>query len=220
MKKPILKWLTLLSLGSVLFTSTAAADSLFEVTVTNITKGATFTPVMVATTKKGHTFFRLGEAASDELETIAETGNPGPLQASLDAFDSTNSSFLPFLGPGESVTQVVATAGPYRYISIAAMLIPTNDLFFAVNGIAGPKGNKSITVTSPAYDAGTELNDELCVSLPGPGCGTDPGPVSDNGEGYVYIANGIRGVGDLDADDLDWRNPVAMIRITRLGNKD
>ena len=213
MRNSSLIWLTLLFLGSVLFTATAAAHSFFfEVTVTNITKGVTFTPIMVATTKKGDTFFQLGEAASDELETIAETGNPGPLQGSLDVLDSTNSSFLPFLGPGESVTQVVATAGRYRYISVAAMLIPTNDLFFAVNGIAGPKGRETITVTSPAYDAGTELNDELCANLPGPGCGPDPGPASDNGEGYVYIANGIRGGGDLDADALDWRNPVAMIR--------
>ena len=217
MKKSGLKMLAVLFLGSVLFSATAAADSTFEVTVTNITKGLVFTPVVVASTLKGDTFFKLGEAASDELEIIAETGMTGPFQGSLDAFDSTNSGAMLF--PGESVTQFVATAGPYRSISVAAMLIPTNDLFFAVNGVAGPNGNKTIVVTSPAYDAGTEINDELCASLPGPGCGPDAGPPS-TGEGYVYIANGIRGIGNLDADTLDWRNPVALIEITRLPDDD
>jgi hypothetical protein len=206
--------------SAMLLSGMANAESYYEVTVTNITKGMTFTPIMVATTRNGDTFFNLGEAPSAELEIIAETGNPEPLQNSLDAFDISNSSFLPFLAPGESVTQLVETRGRYRSLSIAAMLIPTNDTFFALNGVRGPRGNRTITFTVPAYDAGSELNDELCVSLPGPGCNGDPGPVSANGEGYVYISNGIRGVGDLDADLRDFNNPVAQITITRIGRND
>ena len=120
MKKTGMQWLVPVLLGSTLLSTTAAADSFFEVTVTNITKGVVFTPVMVASTKKDSTFFQLGAPASMELETIAETGDPGPLQDSLDAFDITNSSFLPFLGPGESVTQLVATEGKYDHVSVAA----------------------------------------------------------------------------------------------------
>jgi hypothetical protein len=230
MRKNSLLWLAPAFLGGALISATAMAESYFEVTVTNITKGVVFTPIMVASTKKGTTFFKLGEPASPALETIAETGNPGPLQESLDAFDVTNSSFLPFLAPGESVTQKVATEGKYDHVSVAAMIIPTNDVFFAVNSIQGPKSGKSkksgksgksakssdtVSVTVGAYDAGTEINDELCASLPGPGCGPDPGPVSD-GEGYVHPSSGIRGVGDLDADALDWNNPVALIEIRRV----
>jgi hypothetical protein len=227
MKKTSLKWLAPVLLGGTLFSATAAADSFFEVTVTNITKGSVFTPIMVATTLEGDRFFELGAPASLEIETIAETGNPGPLQDSLDAYDITNSAHLPFLGPGESVTQTVATRGKYDHISVAAMVIPTNDIFFAVNGVKGPKhGNKgkgnankesrTVTVTAMAYDAGTELNDELCISLPGPGCGGDPGPPSDNGEGYIYPSPGIQGVGDLNANALAWSNPVAVITIRRV----
>ena len=216
MKISAFKWMALSILGSFLISANAAADAYFEVTVTNVTKGMTFTPIMVATTKKGDQFFQLGASPSLALETMAETGGLDLLQGSLDAYDITNSSFLPFLEPGQSVTQTVATAGPYRYLSVAAMLIPSNDIFFALNGIAGPRGNKTISVTSVAYDAGSELNDELCANLPGPGCGPDPGPVSDNGEGYVYISGGIRGVGDLDADVYDFNNPVAQITITRI----
>jgi len=219
MKKTGLQWLAPMILGGAMFSGTAAADSFFKVSVTNITKGAVFTPVMVATTRKGDTFFQLGEAASDALETLAETGNPVLLQGSLDAHDVTNSD-PHFVGPGETVTQFVETRGPYKYISVAAMVIPTNDVFFAVNGVAGPKGKKTITVTSPAYDAGTELNDELCASLPGPTCDGDPGPVSDNGEGFVYISPGILGVGDLDADMFAWNDPIAVIQITRVKEHD
>jgi hypothetical protein len=227
MKKTGFHWLAPVLLGGTLFSATAAADSFFEVTVTNITKGAVFTPIMVATTQKGDRLFELGAPASLEIETIAETGNPGPLQDSLDAYDITNSAHLPFLGPGESVTQTVATTGKYDYISVAAMIIPTNDTFFAVNAVKGPKrgkpgkgnaknGNGTVTITAMAYDAGTELNDELCISLPGPGCGGDPGPISDNGEGYIYPSPGIQGVGDLSASELAWSNPVAVITIKRV----
>ena len=125
------------------------------------------------------------------------------------------------------MTQTVATIGEYNHISVAAMIIPTNDTFFAANGVKGPerskpgKGNanresRTVTITVMAYDAGTELNDELCASLPGPGCGGDPGPPSDNGEGYIYPSPGIRGVGDLNANVLAWSNPVAVITITRV----
>lgn len=215
MTKPGVSLLAMLILSSLLSATTAVADSFYEVTVTNVTKGMTFTPIMVATTRKGEQYFRLGGAPSEELEAMAETGNVGPLQDSLDAYDISNSSFLPFLAPGESVTQIVATTGRYRNLSIGAMLIPSNDMFFGVNGIPGPTGKDTLTIAAPAYDAGSELNDELCINLPGPGCDGDPGPISTNGEGYVYVSNGIRGVGDLDANALDFNNPVALITVVR-----
>ena len=229
MKIAFARSLTAAVIASAMLSGSALADSYdiyggyggyYEVTVTNITKGMTFTPIMVATTRRGDQFFELGEPASDAVEAMAEAGDVGPLQDSLDALDISNSSFLPFLAPGESVTQLVATNRRYRNVSIAAMLVPSNDIFFAANGVPGPRGRRTLTFTVPAYDAGTELNDELCASLPGPGCGPDPGPASSNGEGYVYISNGIRGIGDLDADQLDFKNPVALISIKRLGRHD
>ena len=136
-----------------------------------------------------------------------------------DALDISDSSFLPFLNPGESVTQMVETEGQYNHLTMASMLIPSNDVFIALNGIAGPRGNSVLTLDLPAYDAGTEINDELCASLPGPTCDEDPGPPSD-GEGAVYISSGIRGVGDLVANDFDWRNPVARVVIRRVRGEE
>ena len=213
MKKSVMNTLAVSILGTALMSTSVAADSYFRVKVTNLTKSIVFTPALVASTRKGDRIFMGGDAASSELETIAETGNPVPLAGSLDSYDH---AVLGFIGPGASDSVEIVTKGSYTHVTVAAMLIPTNDTFLALNGVAGPKGNKTIAFTVPAFDAGTELNDELCASLPGPGCGGDPGPISMNGEGYVYISGGIRGVGDLDADMLDWNNPVARISITRV----
>ena len=216
MKKSVISALAVSLLSGALISTSAVADTYIEVTVTNLTKGITFTPTLVASTRPGDRFFAAGDVASSELETIAETGNPGPLADSLDAYDHAT---LGFIGPGGSDSVTILTRGSYSAVTVASMLIPTNDTFFALNGIAGPRGNKTKIVYVSAYDAGTELNDELCASLPGPGCGPDAGPASD-GEGYIYISNGIRGVGDLDADLRDWNNPVARITITRLADVD
>ena len=234
MIKAGLRWGLCTLLAGALFTQTAiASDDYFEVKVTNITRNMVFTPIMVASVKEDNTIFKLGSPASAALEVIAETGDPSALQESIDALEVTNSSFLPFLEPGQSVTQRVATEGRYDHVSVAAMLIPTNDVFFGANAIEGPGRSKGkgkgkgkdrdgndevVTVTVRAYDAGTEINDELCASLPGPGCGGDPGPDSD-GEGYVYVSPGIRGGGDLDSAALDWKNPVALIEIRRVSDR-
>jgi hypothetical protein len=194
----------------------------YEVTVTNLTRGQQFTPVLVATHKAGVRLFDLGNSASPQLRTLAEEGNVAPMTALLlgnpAVRDVVNSGGL--LNPGQSVTQRVGTRGSFDNVSVAAMLIPTNDAFFAVNDAEGPNGNDAMTVYSPAYDAGTERNDESCASIPGPNfveCGgPGTGGAPGGGEGFVHIHAGIHGTGDLDPAVRDWRNPVARITIRRL----
>lgn len=57
----------------------------FQVTVTNLTRGQSFTPILTASHKKGLTLFTLGEPASLQLQILAETGDPGPLAMQLSA---------------------------------------------------------------------------------------------------------------------------------------
>ncbi len=187
----------------------------YKVTVTNISKGEIFTPILVGSHARGVKLFELGAPASAELEMLAEGGDTQPLSELLRAAGAldvaTAGDVLP---PGQSVTLEVAINDRNRHVSVAAMLVPTNDSFFAVNGVAGPKGRSTLTLVSPAYDAGGEDNDELCANIPGPpficvGEGYNPA----SGEGYVYIHPGIQGVGDLVPAAHDWRNPVARITI-------
>ena len=221
------------ALACVGVTVDAQPNHRYEVTITNLTRGQRFTPVLVASHKEGVKLFELGAAASSQLRTLAVEGEVGPLSMLLAADpnvgDVKNSPPPPpltnLIAPGASVTVEVNAGGQFDHFSVAAMLIPTNDAFFAVNGMPGPKGNDTITYLVPAYDAGTERNDELCGSIPGPGfaeCITPSNPAGNGGgaqvgggEGYVHIHAGIHGIGNISAAMRDWRNPVARITIRR-----
>lgn len=205
---------------SLLLTSSsvlADGSASYHVTITNLTNSINFTPILVASHRKGVSLYEEGSAASDELTAVAEGGDTAPLAALLNAdprvVDVQNSGGL--LGPGESVTVIVKSGDGARHISLASMMLPTNDGFIALNGVRAPKrGDQTYYV--PGYDAGTETNDELCVSIPGPTCGgAGPSP-GDDGEGYVHINRGIHGIGSLSPDVYDWRNPVAKITVTRV----
>jgi len=201
----------------------------YEVTVTNLTRGQQFTPVLVASHREGVNLFTLGEAASPQLETLAEEGSTSPLATLLlsmpEVGDVQTSPPPPpasnLIDPGESVVVTVEAGAGFDHLSVAAMLIPTNDGFFAINGVEGPKGNKTLTLFAPAYDAGSERNDELCASIPGPNFAECGGPgggamVVGGEEGYVHIHAGIHGIGDLVPANRDWRNPVAKVTIRRV----
>ncbi len=197
----------------------AGGAKIYEVTITNLTNSITFTPILVASHRKGlGPLFTLGEAASTGIAEIAEGGDPSTLAAYLESMDDLvevgNSGGL--LMPGESVTVTVSAEGGAKNISIASMMLPTNDGFIGLNGVKAPKKG-SATYYSPGYDSGTELNDELCLNIPGPTCMGEGFSVID-GEGYVHINRGIHGIGSLAADIYDWRNPVAKITITRMKN--
>ena len=215
--------------GSLAVTAPARASdddhegARFEVTITNLTRGQQFTPILVATHKPTVKLFELGKPASTELATLAEEGNTAPLKAALSALPDTAQVVTGngLTNPGASVTLIVDGRRGFGFLSVAAMLIPTNDAFFALNGVALPRGNDVLTLTAPAYDSGSERNDELCVSIPGPSfaeCGGSGGGAAPAGaeEGYVHVHAGIHGIGNLPAAMRDWRNPVALISVRRM----
>jgi len=194
----------------------------FDVTVTNLTRGQQFTPILVASHRSGVRLFDLGQAASSGLQTLAEEGNVGPLTAELLAqrgvLEVVNSGAL--LDPGATVTIRVRTRPGFDRVSVASMLIPTNDAFFALNGVRIAPETASASFTSVAYDAGSEVNDELCASIPGPffdECGGPGGGAAPTGgeEGYVHVHGGVHGTGDIVEARRDWRNPVVHITVRR-----
>ncbi|MDS4031208.1 MAG: spondin domain-containing protein [Candidatus Contendobacter sp.] len=188
---------------------------MYEVTITNITRGSLFAPILVASHRSGVSLFALGEPASAELAMLAEGGNVEPLAQALRAdsrvVDVANSGGP--LEPGQSVTVQVAAQGA-DHISLAAMIVPTNDGFIALNGVEAPRSG-SETHWVPGYDAGSEPNDELCVSIPGPQCGGEGASPLAGGEDFVHVHSGIHGIADLKAEEYDWRNPVAVVTIKK-----
>jgi hypothetical protein len=197
----------------------------YEITVTNLTRGQQFTPILATTHMPSLSLFQLGRPASTELATLAEEGNVAPLAAALRAntevFQVVNGNGL--TQPGATATFTVNGRGGTgaSRISVAAMLIPTNDTFFAVNSVTLPRPGETLAFTVPAYDSGTEVNDELCASIPGPffaECNGSGGGAAPSGgeEGFVHISAGMHGIGDFRPSNRDWRNPVARITIRRV----
>lgn len=208
-------------------TAALAQGAEYEVTVTNATRGQTFTPLAVITHVAGIRLFQVGRPALSVLEAVAEEGNVAPLITLAQStpsvvFDAQTSGAPPagVTGPGQSTT-VRVRSRPGAQLTLVAMLIPTNDAFVALNAVDLPTSFEPAVFTPVAYDAGTEVNDELCASIPGPNyteCGGPGGggaPAS-GAEGYVHVHAGIHGVGDFRPAARDWRNPVARVVVRRV----
>lgn len=195
----------------------AAGAGSYAVTITNLTPGQTFTPQLLVTHPTAVALFEIGAPASEELAVLAEGGDTMPLLSlavSAGAYAVTIDGLLP---PGASTTGVIdAVAGDV--LSIAAMLIPTNDTFVALDSMPLPTEG-SITYYLQAYDAGTEANDQLCRNIPGPLCGGEGLSVPDAGdEGFVHVSNGFHNLrgNALRPEDYDWRNPVAKVTVSAM----
>ncbi len=194
----------------------------YEISVTNVTRDQRFTPILAVTHDSSVRLFTAGEPSSTQLAILAEEGNTGPLADALRASQGVSEvgETAGLLDAGATATLLIH-GRPLERVSLAAMLIPTNDAFLAINGVTLPRGFEPLRLPGPAYDAGSEQNDELCASIPGPffvECGGPGGgaAVVGNEEGFVHIHAGIHGIGDLDESQRDWRNPVAMISIRRI----
>jgi len=220
--------LALVSIFALAVPAAHGADSgrTYEVTVTNITRAQQFTPLLVATHRASVRLFKVGRPASAELATLAEEGDVAPLKAALDANPDVGRTAVGagLTDPGQSKTVRIETRRAFDRLSVAAMLIPTNDAFMALNGFdldeLAEGERRVVTVRVVAYDAGSERNDELCSSIPGPSfveCGGPGGGAKvGGGEGFVHIHNGIHGIGSFNPAERTWLNPVAEITIHRV----
>lgn len=201
----------------------AQSDTRYEVTVTNLTKGQTFTPLVIATHAPGVRIFAPGTAASPQLTVLAEEGAPDMMVALLRGMPAVVREVITAPGlqtPAVSATFQISGGGTFSQLSIAAMLIPTNDAFLGLSGLPLPSGFEPVVTDVLAYDSGTEINDERCASIPGPnftecggpGTGGRPG----RGEGAITVHNGMHGVGDMNRPLRDWRGPVARVTVQRV----
>ncbi|HPF70073.1 MAG TPA: spondin domain-containing protein [Candidatus Krumholzibacteria bacterium] len=193
----------------------------YEITLTNLTPatggGASqpFSPPLVATVRGWVPALAMRGYASDELITLAEDGDAGPLAATLEG--SRRVSDLargdgPVL-PGGSVTFTLTADARHDRLALACMLVNTNDGFTGVAGLPLPAGG-SMTYDLVAWDAGSEQDTELAADIPGPCCGSHfTGP-----DEHVRIMPhaGIQGGGDLDPAVYGWDGPVASLTVTRV----
>lgn len=209
----------LISMAILLVTHAVAQADEYEVTVTNLTRGQIFSPLFAFTHSGNAKLFTRGQQASSELAAFAEDADSSGLNtlysSSSEVADIVQGADV--IMPGKSETFMIKDQGRKRFISLASMLVTSNDAFLALNRIKLPYRSRRLTV--PAYDAGSENNDESCAYIPGPPCGNPNASSDQPGEGFVHIHSGIHGGADLSAAQFDWNNPVAEIFIKRVKPK-
>lgn len=196
----------------------------YAVTITNVTRGQIFSPPIIFSHRGNFKLFELGAPASKQLYPLAEDGDYAPLVELLtdapNVFDYTAADPTQegsFILPGKSLTLKVTARGSFRYLTVASMLVSTNDAFLALQRYALPFRGSKRTVVS-AYDVGSEVNSEMCEYIPGPPCGNGGIRNADGAEGFVHIHAGIHGGGDLMPAEADWNNPVAAITVRAIRN--
>ena len=215
--------------------STAAAAEI-NITVKNLTHGTYFTPFLVTAHDADPYLFHAGEAASDELQAMAEGGDISGLSSLVggpDA-DTVENPAGGLLAPGQTVSNILLNTDQTgnMYLSLVAMLLPTNDGFVGLDSLKLPTMAGTYTYYLNGYDAGTEANDELITGGGAPGLAGIPfAPAGDggmNGTGVtstesntvVHIHRGVLGDDDADGGDSDlgvtihrWLNPVALVTV-------
>lgn len=216
---------------ALLASATAANAAEISVSVTNLTHGMHFTPLLVSSHAAGNSLFAVGGVASTELQSMAEGGDVMPLDIatkSLGAVNQVNPAAGP-LAPGASTPMVDLSTGVNTQLSVVAMLLPTNDAFLGLNNWTIPTEAGTYTIDVNAYDSGTEANNEIvgggAANTPAVPFVTTSGSgatgVTATVEGFVHIHRGSLGDSDASAgqSDLDnrihrWLNPVARVTVT------
>jgi hypothetical protein len=210
----------------------APAGTTFTIKVENVSKGevlelsngktAPFVSAPVLWTL--HTgsinpIFVAGQAdAGKGLETLAETGNPSPLEKSLDGAPgvvAVGADDRPVgseaggpIAPGQSY-QFELTAAPGQTLSLAWMFGQSNDLFYsndrpiALFNAAGKPVAGDMTLQLALWDAGTELNEE-------PGLGPNQGPRQKTPDAGIAEHQGIAHVHDR----FSYPRTTGVLRLT------
>ena len=204
-------------------TMSATAAS-YEVMITNLTGAQPISSMAVILHTSGYTIGTLGVSASLALEKLAESGNNTMLLSEANAHASvlTSISGAGILIPAASKTITASVSdNTGLQISMAGMLINTNDGFAAVSGldISGLEVGKSQTIFLPVFDAGTEANTETAATLPSQGgTGFD---AARNDIDFISIHRGVVTVDDGLAtsalnDSHRFDNPAVKVVIRRI----
>ncbi|NND93106.1 MAG: hypothetical protein HKN42_19775 [Granulosicoccus sp.] len=226
---------TSLLAGATLAPTLLAAD--YQLTVTNLTRGIHFTPLIAAAHDPAVHMFHAGNPASAEMQAIAEGGDVQGMNTLLGSTGASVATGDGLVAPGQSVVLTLNDVATASVISLSGMLLPTNDGFVGIDSVALPAPpSRAATVFARGYDAGTEGNDELIgggapgvPGFPAPppvvatGTGTGASGINVDAEGFVHVHPGVLGdldptggVSDINAAVHHWQNPVARVEIVRL----
>ena len=203
-------------------------SQMFEITLTNLTMGEAgmggqiLSPPIFAAHPAGVRISTVGEPASEALIALAENGDTSGLAAIAAAAGANVAMADGVVPPGGSVTVTVTADMVNSALSVASMLVSTNDAFIVATDVAlfdEDGAPVSADLELIAYDAGSEDNTEMASDIPGP-LGLDPAadPEGSNErvptvDGVIAAHEGIQGGAEV-ADAFAWEEPTAMLTIT------
>jgi hypothetical protein len=200
----------------VAWSAPAEAQNMVTVRITNVSKQIISPPVVASHSAKVRVFVP-GSAASTELSMLAEDGDPSGLATLLGGSDEVLDMKVadgPLL-PGATMVFELESQGRFNRVSAVGMLVTTNDGFFGLDNYLVSRNGLNQRMSVPAWDAGTEFNNELCGFIPGPPCGSPFVRDTNGAEGFIHTHPGLHGGGDLSPADWNWQNPVVDIRIMK-----
>jgi hypothetical protein len=184
----------------------------FHARIENLTNAQVYSPPILVVHRADVQLFELGAMASDGVRTIAEMGDYSVLSEAVMGMDGIYAveELADGVNPGTSAEiDFTAPVQGYR-VTILMMLVWSNDAFTGINSESLPGELETLQLHTQAYDAGTEMNNELATHVPGLG-----GTERDPSDGVIELHPGIMGVGDLDPSVWGWNGPVGMITVTR-----
>ncbi len=157
----------------------------------------------------------VGTSASRGVAALAEDADTSVLEAALPGMHGVKTVFTGAGGPiasGTSRSFMVETSGAFDRLSILTMLVNTNDAFTGLDSLRLRGHGGSLSTI--AYDAGSERNNELRAFIPGPCCNHPF--VRDPEHAVIRPHEGITGRGDLDPSVYGWHEPATRISIERV----
>lgn len=193
----------------------------YEVEVVNLTHNQPFSPIALRGDGSGYAAWTIGESASEGIEYIAEAGDNSVFLGTTSTKKSTSGTGI--VAPGETAVIDFRTKDSARYLTAVTMLVNTNDAFSGITGLnlnSLSVGDQT-SVFLPVYDSGTEANNELAGTIPGPADGGTGFDATRDDVDFVARHPGVVGADDGYADSVldgshKFDGPAALLRITRI----
>ncbi|WP_435333916.1 spondin domain-containing protein [Haloarchaeobius sp. TZWWS8] len=211
----------------------------YDVTIWNLTNGQPWTPPAVAIHNRRVKLFQVGTTASPEMIKLAKDADLGPmkemLQSEIDCFggvfamgfgdDALVADCDPLQTGLKSKTTIqIETIEPRGVLSMASMMLATNDGFAGVDSVRLPiECGETLAVPIEAFDVGCECNTEVAADLVPEASLLTNIPQSDLeasseqdliGEGFIQEHPGIGGYADLTVEEHGWTGPVGLLTVT------
>ena len=200
--------------------------STFKISFTNGSVGQPMTLPVVALHNPSVSFFDIGEAASLELQSIAEDGSNDLMLALVERSPGVSDSGQAFVdaenqgpfNPGEIATITLETDVDTDVLTAVNMVICTNDGFTGVDSVALPTGTDTVRFEALPYDAGSEVN-VINLEYWVPPCGGTGANLHDDENGVIGIHPGQMNEA-LEQFNFVGTDSILTVSVTRVDTTD